>query len=574
MRTIHAEATILVFASWAWAGGLHAADVILNEYNAVGGNRFLEDDGEDTYWGRVEGNGGDWFELVVITDHLDMRGWQLAMTDSSGGADVVLVLTDHALWSDLRSGTIITVAEELGDDADLYSPTEGRWWINVQAADDADGTYITAANFRVNNEDWRLTIRDASGNAVFGPAGEGVNPLSGVGNQEVCKLEQDPGASITPLSNYNDGQTSTMGAPNQWAGGADVQDFSGLRSGIVQCGEDGECDDGAFCNGIETCVGGRCRAGATPCPGRRCDEGRDTCVDCLVDTDCDDQDLCTADTCVGGTCQVSAIPGCDPDSVADADGDGIADDGDECTQTPTGEPVDGRGCACSQVDEDEDGVDDCRDECPDTPAGDSADSDGCGCSQLDEDEDGVDDCDDRCPDTTVGDPVDPDGCACLQRDPEGDDDADGVLNCLDRCEETGTGDVVDADGCSCLQLDPDGDDDEDGVLNCLDDCPATAGGDEVDESGCAVLTPGDGPGGHDNESPDEASPERSTGAAGSVARSSGPCGLGLLTLAPILAGLAVFRVVRGWRIGGGGMGGPGSGPRSGKPGRDRRRTKP
>ena len=53
-----------------------AADVILNEYNAVIGSKFLGGgDGSDSYFGKVEGNGGDWFELVVITDQLDMRNW-------------------------------------------------------------------------------------------------------------------------------------------------------------------------------------------------------------------------------------------------------------------------------------------------------------------------------------------------------------------------------------------------------------------------------------------------------------------------------------------------------------------
>ena len=63
------------------------SDIILNEYNAVGnsdflnsGNASVDSDGgraSDSYFGRIMGNGGDWFELVVITDHLDMRNWKL-----------------------------------------------------------------------------------------------------------------------------------------------------------------------------------------------------------------------------------------------------------------------------------------------------------------------------------------------------------------------------------------------------------------------------------------------------------------------------------------------------------------
>jgi mono/diheme cytochrome c family protein len=55
------------------------------------------------------------------------------------------------------------------------------------------------------------------------------------------------------------------------------------RTGITvlpsapRCSTDMECDDGAFCNGRETCVEGRCRAGSDPCPGENCDEATDTC---------------------------------------------------------------------------------------------------------------------------------------------------------------------------------------------------------------------------------------------------------------------------------------------------------
>ena len=49
-----------------------AAPVILNEYNAVDDTKWLDKNGltastkSDTYFGRVAGNGGDWFELVVV----------------------------------------------------------------------------------------------------------------------------------------------------------------------------------------------------------------------------------------------------------------------------------------------------------------------------------------------------------------------------------------------------------------------------------------------------------------------------------------------------------------------------
>ena len=136
-------------------------------------------------------------------------------------------MTDDSLWSDLRSGTIITISEDVPSDVS-YDPAAGDWWINVRANDDADGLYIEASSFPVTSNDWQLCIRDASDAIVYGPAGEGVGPASGVSATEVARLEANPSASIRPNSNdYDDGADfSTFGAPNRWG----VQAFKDLRT--------------------------------------------------------------------------------------------------------------------------------------------------------------------------------------------------------------------------------------------------------------------------------------------------------------------------------------------------------
>lgn len=218
-------------------GNLWGADVILNEYNAVDGDEFLnggdaaadEDGGRagDSYFGRILGNGGDWFELVVIKDHLDMRGWKLEIFDNKL-LDETLDLTGHPIWSDLRAGTIITVSEDVPSDVS-YNPAAGDWWINVQANDEADGLYIEASSFRVSSDNWQLRIRNGAQTPVtiFGPAGEGIAPSNGIGNTEVCRLEEDPSASVTATNgDYDDGKDfSTFGSPNRWG----AQNFSDIR---------------------------------------------------------------------------------------------------------------------------------------------------------------------------------------------------------------------------------------------------------------------------------------------------------------------------------------------------------
>ncbi len=206
--------------------------VILNEWNAVASDKLLPDG--DPFWGSVLGNGGDWFELVVIEDHTDLRGWVLEMGDFDND-DAVFEITDtfefgtDAFLGDLRSGTIITISEDLPDDVS-YDPVGGDWWINFQANSNDDGAYFTAAsqsNFDTNNKDWRLWIRDGNGAVVASPTGEGVGGLGGVGSDEIGELEDDPSAAILPTSLYDDGNDSTFGSANGFDTG--FQDFSLLR---------------------------------------------------------------------------------------------------------------------------------------------------------------------------------------------------------------------------------------------------------------------------------------------------------------------------------------------------------
>lgn len=61
--------------------------------------------------------------------------------------------------------------------------------------------------------------------------------------------------------------------------------------------------------------------------------------------------------------------------LADADGDGVADNNDACPGTPAGEAVDRTGCP---LDNDGDGVPNYLDKCPASPAGQAVDKSGCG----------------------------------------------------------------------------------------------------------------------------------------------------------------------------------------------------
>jgi len=175
-------ALLVASADLAIAG--NAGDLILNEFNATAAASFLRDGGSDSFLGTVQGNGGNWVEVVVIADHLDIRGWTLAWrnTDPDSGS---VIFGDHAIWSDLRKGTIITVRE---DDlsppgfgvllTDLsYDPDNGDYWIHVNVD---DLTVVTQFGWKVDDDNWQMRILDETLTIIQDWVGEGT-PLWGGG---------------------------------------------------------------------------------------------------------------------------------------------------------------------------------------------------------------------------------------------------------------------------------------------------------------------------------------------------------------------------------------------------------
>ncbi|MGE4607513.1 MAG: CotH kinase family protein, partial [Myxococcota bacterium] len=227
---------------------------------------------EDTYFGRIAGNGGDWIELAVIADHLDIRGWTLDICNAGVCGGNPLTFSNNVVWSDLRAGTIITVAEDEPTDLS-FDPGSGDWWMNVQAHNGGSGTYITADNFAVNETDWKMSILDDDANVVYGPIGEHVpeDPVAGcfppqdnLNAGEIFRLEEAPSALVDPciktLNDYEDGVLSTFGSPNQWNSGFASQNFDNLRNLQPYPDRDGDQipDDGDMSGiaGDSPCVGG------------------------------------------------------------------------------------------------------------------------------------------------------------------------------------------------------------------------------------------------------------------------------------------------------------------------------
>ncbi len=241
-----------------------APSLILNEYNAVGASEFLnggdaitDDDGvplsEDGWFGRVIGNGGPWFELVVTGDGgagtVDLRGWTIEIGTSWSGefvASNTLVLSADDAWSAVPTGTLLTFSgwnsANGGLDTGLSlrdrSATLGDRWTNVwigdaallvQTSPEVNGYTINGGvveNLGINQDNTQFVLKNPLGQRVFGPAGEGIAPLSGVSSTEILQLDANPTAGLLPLlvdenSPYTaTAAASTFGLPNG------AQDFS------------------------------------------------------------------------------------------------------------------------------------------------------------------------------------------------------------------------------------------------------------------------------------------------------------------------------------------------------------
>ncbi len=208
--------------------------IILNEYNGVAPENQLKNNGYDTHFGDIDGNGGSWIELVITEDYLDIRSATINI-ERSGGVHVLTAnFPDLLEFAYLRKGTILTISNEPTDLS--YSPLDSSnpdWTINLNANDLINKNGV----FEISDRTMDISITSVEDTALMRNSGEVVKGW-GIDDEEVFKLKKEPSASIEPTDTaYGDDYSgkqiiSTFGSPNQWIEVDDttsIQTFTALR---------------------------------------------------------------------------------------------------------------------------------------------------------------------------------------------------------------------------------------------------------------------------------------------------------------------------------------------------------
>lgn len=175
-------------------------------------------------------------DVAGMSISLNNGGDKLDLKDDGGA------LVDHVAWEGFEAGWSITAAvgaaiERANLDVDTDTVSD---WAVISPASPRGGPSLCASDAECDN-------------GVYCDGAETCDPVFG------C-------VAGTPVT-CNDGVSCTLDSCDEAA------------DACVVAADDGACDDGLFCNGVETCdIGGGCVTGSDPCGGSPCDEATDTCL--------------------------------------------------------------------------------------------------------------------------------------------------------------------------------------------------------------------------------------------------------------------------------------------------------
>jgi uncharacterized protein (TIGR03382 family) len=232
----------------------------------------------------------------------------LSTTDSA-----VVVTQDTSAFSDIISEATGTSQTDFSVTVDAAAPIGHRvwFWLDLTAN---NGAYVNSTTFC-------LEVTGCTDGANR-PCYDGPPATQNVGlcrsGMQFCTTGTW-GACENQVLPVAEDCADTM--DNDCDGDIDLAD-----SDCAQCAVDAHCDDGVFCNGVETCVNGICLPGSDPCPAQICDEDLDQCVPCTSDEMCDDGLYCNGEE------YCDAQNGCSAGTAVDCD-DSVGCTTDSCNET-------------------------------------------------------------------------------------------------------------------------------------------------------------------------------------------------------------------------------------------------
>ena len=242
--------------------------------------------------------------------------------------------TSGAYQSDESNERIVVTSLSGSDlaEGDTVEVAVTVWAWSTGSSDTLD-LYSTAD---ANNPSWTLI-------GSFTPPGGGSQTITAQYTLPAGGLQ-----AVRANFRYNGSQSSCSGGNYD-----DADDLVFAVGGAAPaCSVDADCDDGAYCNGVETCNAGTCEAGTAiscddgvSCTDDSCNEATDSCESSANDANCDNGLFCDgAETCDAvNDCQAGIAPNCDDgvsctvdscnegsDSCDNAPNDSLCDNGTFC----------------------------------------------------------------------------------------------------------------------------------------------------------------------------------------------------------------------------------------------------
>jgi hypothetical protein len=203
--------------------------------------------------------------------------------------------------SNLFDGNLVGLigADGLCDTAAADADLEGEWtaWLSTPDTDareriaDAeyrllDGTVVATGKADLLDGsllapidlDENLTVVTGTTNVWTGTGAEGTWPQSGTCDGWLSNDGTQTFGGVGRATEMDEGWTRFGGGSNPCDADNRLYCFSELS--VTGCTVDADCDDGNFCNGVETCNAGECQAGSgNPCAaGESCNDEIDQCT--------------------------------------------------------------------------------------------------------------------------------------------------------------------------------------------------------------------------------------------------------------------------------------------------------